>query len=454
MPAERLRLPVAEFKADAVIRRIGFVLLVLAGAWAGDEFGADGPASVWFRARLVGIPFPYLALVAVLALASPWITRAPRVSVALRLRRLRMWNPVVLAWLAIAVSIFLGIVQGASELFADWRNIVVMSLVACVVARWLANETWKGAAFVDVAVGIGLAALLPLIRWALGGGNNVFGTRTPVFELSRLFLACYSAIVLTGIWACGLRAVGRTRGILIRAAAISASLLVLLSFRRTFWITLALGIPAMMWLARKRGYLPRRRLLGIAVVGAVLVAVTLANLGADVVWARIGSINPGTDRTENEFSVTNTDHLNDIVDAVSVIRRNPLFGLGIGRFYKTQLIQEWKATSFEVHDPFVHVWLKFGLLGLVAYAGYYWSAIRAFAALRLPSVSETLSIAATGVFLGSELVGNALGTWLEGSFKSSVFLGVLVGSLLAMADQPLRANSRPPPGTSTALVKT
>lgn len=449
--ADRHRPPVVDFKPHDAVRRIGFVIVVLGGSWAGDEFGADGPASFWFEARVAGIPLPYLALVGVLALASPWIIGAPRVSVAFRLRRLRMWHMVVLAWLAIAVSLFLGIVQRASELFADWRNIVVICLVACSVARWLANERWKGLVLVDLAVGIGLAALLPLIRWVGGGGSNVFSTRTPVFELSRLFLACYSAIVLTGIWAYGLSAVSKARGVLIRTAAISSSLLVLLSFRRTFWITLVVGIPAMMWLMRRRGYLRRRRLLGIAAVAGALVAVTLVSLGPEKVWTRIGSINPGTDRMENEFSVSNPDHLNDIIDAVRVIGRNPLFGFGIGRFYQTQLIQEWKTTSFEVHDPFVHVWLKFGLLGLVAYAGYYWSAIRAFVMLRRPSVIETLSVSATGVFLGAELVGNALGTWLEGSVKSSVFLGVLVGSLIAIAEQSPQQHQQP--RTAPAPVK-
>jgi len=414
--------------------RFTMCALALSVTWVGDEFGGDGIASPWFRVRIAGVPLHYLLLIGLLLLLSPWIVRASRVAVAVRLKRLRMWRWVVLGTLAVGLAVALALIWGSSELFADWRNLIVIALVSTALTRWLSSEPWKREAILDLAVAYGAACLPPLIRWAAGGGTSLFDVRIPVFEGSKLYIACFAAIVCMGAWAGGLKGQSRVRAMLVRAAAVSAALVVMLSFRRTFWLILAIGGPLALWIALRRGYVPTRRLLRMGLVALALAAIAFVGLGAEAVLSRISSINPASDRTANEFSVSNADHINDLLDAWSVVSKQPIFGLGIGRFYDTQLIRDWKERSFEVHNPFLHVWLKFGLVGLVAYLGFYVSWVRAFFAQgrRLPH--QQVVMTAAGSFLAAELVGNSLGTWLEGSFKSSVFLGVLLGCLLAVAE--------------------
>ena len=75
--------------------------------------------------------------------------------------------------------------------------------------------------------------------------------------------------------------------------------------------------------------------------------------------------------SESVYSTTNQDHLNDLLEAWEEIRASPIVGLGIGRFYETPLLTPWKETSFEVHNALLQVWLKFGLIGLIAFLGFH-----------------------------------------------------------------------------------
>jgi len=60
-----------------------------------------------------------------------------------------------------------------------------------------------------------------------------------------------------------------------------------------------------------------------------------------------------------------------VLDAWEQVHQRPLLGIGLGRSFQTTRIQEWKEESVMVHNAPLHVWLKYGLLGLVCYVWFH-----------------------------------------------------------------------------------
>jgi O-antigen ligase len=58
-------------------------------------------------------------------------------------------------------------------------------------------------------------------------------------------------------------------------------------------------------------------------------------------------------------------------DAWVQVCASPWMGIGLGRSYPTSLIRNWKEESVMVHNAPLHVWLKYGLLGLGLYFAYH-----------------------------------------------------------------------------------
>ena len=53
------------------------------------------------------------------------------------------------------------------------------------------------------------------------------------------------------------------------------------------------------------------------------------------------------------------------------VHRHPVMGIGLGRSFQTQRIRDWKEESVMVHNAPLHVWLKYGLMGLVCYVWFH-----------------------------------------------------------------------------------
>ncbi|HJQ95306.1 MAG TPA: O-antigen ligase family protein, partial [Acidimicrobiia bacterium] len=229
---------------------------------------------------------------------------------------------------------------------------------------------------------------------------------------------------------------GGSRAVLLNVAGIASSLLILLSFRRSFWVAWAVGLASIVLMSMRVKHRRGIRLYGALLGLGVLIVIVIVVLGTETIGARLESFLPAS---TGQFSATNEDHLNDIVDAWNVVERDPILGLGIGRAYETNLIADWKTESFEVHSAVLHVWLKFGIAGAVAYLAFHVGVIRAALQSR-----ELVPIAA---FFVAELAATAFGTWPYGSFQMSVFHGLLIALLVTTHDRhisrlPLQGSSR------------
>jgi O-antigen ligase len=414
-------------KADAA-RRTLFSGLIAAITWMGQEYpqvplGASREGiKLWYSAEVAGVPAQYLVLAGTLSLLAPYILMRQRIALIPLLRRLGLWRWIVLVWLTLTVSLAMGIVKGAPELFVDWRNWVVVAVCTWATATWLSGRSWARNVMGDLAVAYGLISFVHIVLWAFGAGVTYYGIRIPVFYGFNLLLAGFGSFVAIDMWMTGLRTFGWAYTAAVRLGAISGALVIALSFRRFAWLFLTAGLVLCVVIALRRRLLTVGR--GVATALGVLIVTSFAvsTIGPEAIVARASSILPSAD---NQYSNTNYDHVNDLLDALDVVADEPLFGIGIGTTYQTQRISEWKTKSFDVHNAFLHVWLKFGLLGLVTYVGFHARLILSLLGFN-PSAAFP-GFAGCGVFFLAEVIPAVMQTWPYASFQLTVHRGVVLG---------------------------
>lgn len=410
---------------------LGLVTLVI---WVGNETSAAGVVSPWFRSSIFGVPLQYLLFATLVILVLPYIVTTQRFALIGRLKKSGLWFWVVLAWIAVSLALALGLLRGVPELFADWRNLAVAAVVTVVASKWVATQNWRHLAVIDLAITLGILSVPLMIAYATGSGSTVGGVRTTVFDGTTLYLASFAAIAAIWHLLVDSEWLGTLRVALLSVAAIAGSLVVLLSLRRSFWLVWAIGLATVLISYFRTRQVSRIRLY-LAFFPAILVMVgAFAWLGTETVIDRLESFSP---ESTGRFSATNEDHVNDLIDAWRIIERDPILGFGIGQTYETELISDWKLESFEVHNAVLHVWLKFGLIGAVAYVGFHFAWARY--ALRMPP-SAGVPI---GAFVIGVMVATMAGTWPYGRFQLAVFFGIILALTLV--------DSRPSSSVAPAL---
>jgi hypothetical protein len=259
---------------------------------------------------------------------------------------------------AIATAMIYGALHAGTNLFFDWRALALGVGMYGVFAMWAQTPAQARTAMCLFAGYIALRICLIYASFLMGGGDLILGVRIPVFDGPTL-----SAIVFTGVLGLWMSdyAGGAWRKLVWASLSAAACVLVLLCFRRTFWTELGIATALVLLLQkRRRG---RRLLLAIATV------VTVAAMLGPNFYERMRSMDFTTN--ESEFSQGNPDHVGEVLDAWEQVQRGPWLGIGLGRSYPTLRIQDWKEESVMVHNAPLHVWLKYGVMGLGCYVWFH-----------------------------------------------------------------------------------
>ena len=417
--------------------RICFVLVVLFWTALGEDLPGGG-WRFWYEQEFLGIPTYYVYLAATLALLLPFTLATPRVSLISALSKARLVPWILVAWAAVVLALVRAILDGAPDPFVDWRDLFVLAVVAAMAFRWLSAQPWRDWVLIDVAIGYGLVSLVYLVIWALGGGVTVFGLRVPTFHNALLYMGVFGGLALVLVWATTIREAPVLYGALVRLGAVTNSVLVLLSFRRSWWLAWGVGMAVVLYSLLRKRWESGRGALGISLALLGMVVAAFVILGTETVLARLESFLPGS---ENEFTATNEDHFNDIRDALQVVSRQPIIGYGIGQFYETNLISDWKTESFDVHNALLHAWLKFGILGAAGYLGFHITWIRSSWRASKASAIPSPGLAAAALYLAGNMLGTIVGTWPYRSVQLAIFHGVLL-TVLAIAVTEGRDSSR------------
>jgi len=266
--------------------------------------------------------------------------------------------PGVVFLLCIVTGIGYGLLHDGTNFFFDWRALALGIGLYFVWAFWI--QTPADVQSVVRLFGFYMAVRIAFLyaQYLNGRGETLLGVPIPTFDGPAL-----SAIVFTALLAFRYREscskVVPRLGWTVLAAA--SYLIVLLCFRRTYWGEIATGTAVLLLLQ------PGRRMRNFFWVGAVLC----------IAWFTMGE--PFTERIQSldmmqmdgEFSADNLDHLHDLQDAWDQVRQSPLIGIGVGTSYPTWRIRNWKNESVMVHNAPIHVWLKYGAVGLVCYLWFH-----------------------------------------------------------------------------------
>lgn len=256
----------------------------------------------------------------------------------------------------IAMAAAYGASRGGSNFFFDWRGLALGIGLFVVWSFWLQRPSDVAAAlhvFLAYA-GIRIALLFVLYLW--DEADTLGGVAIPTFDGPMISCAVFAALL-----AFSLRERGPRKKLLYACLGLAACLFVLLCLRRTYWGELAIGGVILLLLrGRTRG-----KSFALAIVAIAIAAGILGSTFSQ----RVQSLDVSRDDTQ--FSADNADHVLDLVDAWSEIRQSPVMGIGLGTSYPTWQIRNWKPESVMVHNAPLHVWLKYGIAGLICYLWFH-----------------------------------------------------------------------------------
>jgi hypothetical protein len=279
-------------------------------------------------------------------------------------RRMAIYFPRVLllpglAFVACIVSgVCYGSLHGGTNFFFDWRALALGIGLYFAWAVWIQTAAELNSAVHIFAIYMAVRILVLYVLHLAGYRETLAGVPIPTFDGPAV-----SAIVFTALLALGYAGSSRDRlrQLLWASLAAASCLIVLLCFRRTYWGELAIGTLLLL-------LVQQRHRIRSALVMCAMAGLAAALLGQSF-YGRLQSFD--FSRMDSEFSADNSDHLGDLLDGWDQVRQSPVMGIGVGTSYSTWRIRNWKSESVMVHNAPLHVWLKYGIAGLICYLWFH-----------------------------------------------------------------------------------
>lgn len=222
--------------------------------------------------------------------------------------------------------------------------------------------------------------LFGLLRFAFLGGDpanhyanfQAMDVRLTFFDINDNIIATVAALIAAS------RLVERSSGRLLYWFIVAAELsVVLLSFRRTAWIGLLGAVMVFAWVYRRRiNIVALMPVLGVALV-ALVGLWQLRFASASGQGGLLATLFP--DVTSGGQLSTRSGRLFELRLALETIFENPIFGVGTWGEYaysSDQQVSFHRGRFDFMHSGFLHIWLKMGLVGLLAFAGALWVSAR------------------------------------------------------------------------------
>lgn len=232
-----------------------------------------------------------------------------------------------------------------------------------------------GVGFLSLSVFIGIdnlfhykqAASIAVYAWELLAGRQA--TTEPLFVTGLLFA------VSSYLYMCEIK----LKVMFLLLAAFYSTVLIL-TFSRGYWFGAAVGIIVLLILLERK---PRKELIftiiGIVSVVVIIFLTAFGNYGTtvlDVVGNRVGgqSLNVIQDPSLHA-------RYNETRSVIQYISMNPIIGYGLGSSFRfLNPIQGAMQEVNYVHNGYLFLWLKLGIVGLslflLTYMYYLWDAVK------------------------------------------------------------------------------
>lgn len=225
-------------------------------------------------------------------------------------------------------------------------------------ARLLLRPTVAAAQFIGVIGIYNTAVGLPLPQSALRPEAG-FEAQAAFYDAASVFILVIAVLLLVVrvLWTTPARRLGYLALMLLPLTAL------MLSGRRSMYLALALGVIVVIAPSiRTRASL---LLPSIGVVAALVTALFVFTQSSPVYAQRIKDLNFLSSSGTTDVAIIDRQIETGIV--IDNILRHPLLGIGADEPY-TSSVQFRSQSPKYVHNTVLAVWLKFGLLGLVAFA--------------------------------------------------------------------------------------
>ena len=146
---------------------------------------------------------------------------------------------------------------------------------------------------------------------------------------------------------------------------------IILAFERNYWLTLGLVFGAALMVIGTR---PRRRIVRAAAVTLLLVALTVTTVGGDVARYLTATRDRVIYGLSSETLAGDRSAQMRIIEAgyaLESITRHPLFGIGIGVYYRPAVPEDayWQAAAgrslrYYIHNAYLWTAVSTGIMGL------------------------------------------------------------------------------------------
>ncbi len=276
-------------------------------------------------------------------------------------RRVGIYLPILL------LSLATGFVRGGSRDLLQTDFIDLLLPVLCFYLCFVllnSRERIERLLYILIAVAALKAAILSVAY--LAGRGWVYDTYRVVTTDSADLLV----FITLGLIAFHLLVSGELNGFrawLIGAACLPMLFAVIFSFRRAQWGGAVASMGLLFWGASG----PVRRRI------ALIAAIALCAAGAFVVVSGTGAgqlslMSSRLSSIFDESQSSNVYHKEESKQVLADLSKSPLFGLGLGTHHTPlDLYEEDLVPTNIVHNTFLYVWMKTGLLGLVFFGTYF-----------------------------------------------------------------------------------
>lgn len=356
----------------------------------------------------------------------------------------RLAGPFTAPMLLLAVATFGGIVVGKTsgattiEIFPQVRPLLFFLVLTPLAGYVLAKqERWRttlqvAAVLIPVKAVIGIATRL--YGGELGPGQDAVTFYEPTMNLLMV-------VFLLTLLGAAIRRVPLPRWVWLSGPVVFLALL--LSFRRSFWVALLLGLLLVGLAAAGRRSRPFVA-LGLLAIGLAFWAVVSAGGSTD-------STNPIIDRAQSlspsRLEATSGDRyrLEEQRNVVAEVRAHPITGLGLGIPWTQRypVSEAHPGGRYYTHVTPLWYWLKLGVFGTAAYLWIAASAI--LVAYRRFRTSQDRLIQVVGLALAAGWVGLVVaeltGPFTGIDFRLTVVACLALGWLTATGDLPRKGEA-------------
>jgi O-antigen ligase len=341
----------------------------------------------------------------------------------------------IVAFLLVCYISVVMLIASQSRVDYWFRESLTMSTFLLVFPAREAMRTDRGVAIVfgSFALMVASLAIVNLVQyrsstlaanylWELWGGRKPFGSAF----YGSLAVGAVSLHAHVEGWPARL-------GTLL--LAILGALALGTTFYRGFWIGAIIGGVILLFLVSRRG---KSRLLGTLLVGGVLAALAIylmaGNLGEYIVqafWERLASSGKAT----NDISIAN--RLAESRTVLAIVQHSPLVGHGLGVWFSHfNIITRTTEVVMYVHNMYVYLLLKVGVIGLFLFLGFFLLVVRDGIAVSRRALVSPLKLAmvrgSVAVMLGFLFVATNSGILQD---KQVILVLVLSAAIVASSEK-------------------